>query len=347
MRLLWILALVVVALQMTPHASVATVNASISTQQELVFPLAFTPLELRKPTSNYSWTKTLEDLTFKEITKFVLELEAMDLPGQLDTLEIEITLNGASSSQVFTDGEYSFSAPTQVAMVIDTSVRKVDGTFDLEILLKMLWSLSDAGVKITAADFVSFDPQPSFGEGLQKKVPLLVDWNVFQIGGIPPSSLYFITSGFFGNASGSNRLILNIFIEITGAESPWCEFFVVNDRLYQGSETATWINSTVNVEGKNWAETPLTLEYHPHRNADRHKQVAFHLEVYAQFVDYVDPQAAERERLLSEMPKISEFLGGILTLNAIFLPLLYFRKQRLDERKRSTAPLVLTDEREP
>ncbi|MHA2369570.1 MAG: hypothetical protein ACXADX_12190 [Candidatus Hodarchaeales archaeon] len=346
MRLLWILVLVVLPLQITPHDSGALVNASISIPQELIFPIAFTPLELRKPASNYSWTKTLEDLTFKDITKFVLELEGIDLPGHLDTLEVEVTLNGASSSQVFTDGEYSFSAPTQVAMVVDTSVRKVDSTFDLGVLLKMQWSLSDAGVKITAADFVSFDPQPSFGEDLQKKVPLLVDWNVFQIGGIPPSSLYFITTGFFGNASGSNRLILNIYIETTGVESPWCELFVINDRLYQGSEESKWINTTMSSEGKNWAETPLTLEYHPHRNADRHKQVAFYLEVYAQFVDYVDTQAAERERLLGEMPKISEILGGILTINAIFLPLLYFRKQRLEERKRRTAPLVLTDERE-
>jgi hypothetical protein len=331
MRLLWILMIVVVILQMAPHNSGGIFNPSIPAQQETIFPLAFTPLELRKPTSNYSWTKTLEDLTFKDITKFVLELEAIDLPGQLNTLEIKIRLNGASSSQVFTDGEYSFSAPTQIAMVVDTSVRKVDGTFDVQILLKMQWSLSDAGVKITAARLRSFDPQPSFGDGF-RQVPLVAEWNSYDLGGIPPLKIFLNTMGFLGNASGSNSVYVSCFIEVMGVDSPWIEFYFGMERIYYGNEASKWINRTIALPEENDAQIPLAIEYHPHRIDHRNKRVTIQVRFFAEFLNLADQRDVEREQVLANIPKIPGIIANFLILNAIVFPLAYFRKRRLEER---------------
>ncbi|MFX0116718.1 MAG: hypothetical protein ACFFB3_19375, partial [Candidatus Hodarchaeota archaeon] len=249
------------------------------------------------------------------------------------------------TSQSFADEDYSFDAPTQIGMIVDTSSRKIDGTTDIQILFNTEWSFADAGVKILLARLVSFNARPSFGEGSQK-VPLLAEWNSYQIEGIPPFSLYFDTIGFLGDATGSNRLQLSIYVEIVGAEAPWFELSVKNDRLYQGDEQKQWISITIDSQGKNWTSLPLILEYHPHRTLDRHKQLRIILKVYGEFEEYIDTDAAEREQLLEEMPRISGIMGGILTMNAIFLPLLYFRSRRLEERKRKSLALILTDERD-
>ncbi|MFX0115446.1 MAG: hypothetical protein ACFFB3_12930 [Candidatus Hodarchaeota archaeon] len=342
MRLLWILLSVSFCLQLTLHEPIAVESTLPSPLEDIVFPIGLAPLELRKPTSNSSWSGSLQALTFRKTTKLVLEFEPLDLAGRLETLELIVTINGAAVSQSFHDDDYSFEAPTQLGMVVDTGVKKIDETIDIHILLKMQWSFLDAGVRILAAYLVSFEPQPKFGDGFQK-VPLLIEWNSYQMGHIPPLSLYYTTTAFLGNASGSNRIQLNAYIEVNGAESPWLELFLANERLYQGTKENAWINTTMDSQDRNWADIPLIIEFHPHQTTDRHNQVTFHLELYAEFQDYIDPRDAERERLLGEMPRISEVMGGILTLNAIFLPLLYFRKRRLEERETRTSSLIMTD----
>jgi hypothetical protein len=345
MRLLWILLSVGFVVQVIPSMSMTMDTTLTSSQDDLILPLEIAPLELRKPAANYSWIISYEDVEFRVITKLVVELEPLDLPGRLETLEIVVTINGVQSSQSFADEDYFFDAPSQIGMLVDTSSRKIDGTTDILICLKPEWSFSDAGIKILHAQLVSFNPRPSFGEGFQK-VPLLSEWNAYQFQSIPPLSLYFTTVGFLGNATGSNRLQMSIYVEIIGAEEPWFELFLGDDRLYQGSAKKRWINTTADFNERNGASMPLTLEYHPHRTMDRHKKITIHLEVYAEFDNFLDPEAAERDQILEEMPRISEILGGILTMNAIFLPLLVFRRRRLEERKRKSSALILTDERD-
>lgn len=348
MRRLWILLSVFFVgfvFQADPAMSMTADTISISSQEDLILPLEFTPLELQKPVANYSWIISYEDLKFRATTKLVVEFDPLDRPGRLETLEIVVTINGVHSSQSFADEDYFFDAPTQIGMLVDTNSRKIDGTTDILIRLKPEWSFSDAGIKILNAQLVSFNPRPSFSEGSQK-VPLLSEWNAYQLQGIPPLSLYFTTTAFLGNATGSNRLQLSIYIEIIGAEEPWFELFLADDRLYQGNAKKQWINTTADSDEKNGMIIPLTLEYHLHRTMDRHKQVTFHIEVYAEFDNYVDPEAAERLQVLEEMPRISKLTGGILTMNVIFLPLLVFRRRRLEERKRKSSALILTDERD-
>ncbi|MFX0114943.1 MAG: hypothetical protein ACFFB3_10385 [Candidatus Hodarchaeota archaeon] len=345
MRLLWSLLAVVFVFQPVAPGSLTAKAILISSQEDLLLPLDFAPLEIRKPTSTYSWNMTSEEIAFLFTTKLVVEFEPLDLPGQLDILGLTVTINGAYTSQSFADENYSFDAPTQIGMIVDTSSRKIDGTTDIQILFNTEWSFADAGVKILLARLVSFNARPSFGEGSQK-VPLLAEWNSYQIEGIPPFSLYFDTIGFLGDATGSNRLQLSIYVEIVGAEAPWFELSVKNDRLYQGDEQKQWISITIDSQGKNWTSLPLILEYHPHRTLDRHKQLRIILKVYGEFEEYIDTDAAEREQLLEEMPRISGIMGGILTMNAIFLPLLYFRSRCLEERKRKSSALILTDERD-
>ncbi|MFQ5976554.1 MAG: hypothetical protein ACE5OZ_00305 [Candidatus Heimdallarchaeota archaeon] len=332
-------------IQAVPSISMTMDTTSISSQEDLILPLEFTPLELRKPVDSYSWIISYEDVEFRVITKLVVELKPLDHPGRLEILDIVVTINGVQSSQSFADEDNFFDAPSQIGMLVDTSSRKIDGTTDILIRLKPEWSFSDAGIKIILAQLVSFNPRPSFGEGFQK-VPLLSEWNAYQFQSIPPLSLYFTTVGFLGNASDSNRLQLSIYVEIIGAEEPWFELFLGDDQLYQGNAKKRWINITADPKESNGAVIPLALEYHPHRTMDRHKQITFHLEVYAEFDNYVDPEAAEREQILEEMPRISELMGGILTMNAIFLPLLVFRRRRLEERKKKSSALILTDERD-
>jgi hypothetical protein len=306
-------------------------TTSIAMENDVVVPLDFVPLDLQKPLTNASWQNTFHNLAFKKITKLVLELEPLALAGRLDTLVVEVAINGQLTSNSYETSEYSFDAPTQLALVVNTTVQKIDGSTDIHILLKPLWSLQEAGVRITSAKLFSFDPQPSFGEGL-KKVPLVIDWNSYSIGGIPPPSIYFTTAAYLGNASGSNQLLLSCYLEILGTDAPWAEVFFEKERLYHGDEAQAWINSTVALPEQNSVQIPLVIEFHP-RITDRNREITIQLEVHAEFAYIIDPKKAEQEQILAEIPKVPIVIANVLILNAILLPLAYFRNQRLKERE--------------
>ncbi|MFX0112979.1 MAG: hypothetical protein ACFFB3_00375 [Candidatus Hodarchaeota archaeon] len=314
-------------------------NTSMSPKNDLILPLGFTPLTLQKPTANASWQGTFPDVTFQNITTLVLELEPLALAGSIESLEVEVTINGRSTTQRYEGSEYSFEAPTQLGLLVDATTRKLDGSTDISLLFKPHWGFIDAGVQITLAQIWSFTPRPAFGEGWGR-VPLIAEWNTYHLGSIPPVSLYLTTTGFLGNESGSNHLQLSIYLEILGANAPWVEVFLGTDRLYQGSEAPQWINTTLDPTRQTTSPLTLTVEYHPDRSTDRHKDVALRLEVYAEFTIEVDPRTEEREQVLSDMPKLPEVIANLITLNAILLPLLYFRKKRLEERKATVKSLI-------
>jgi hypothetical protein len=71
--------------------------------------------------------------------------------------------------------------------------------------------------------------------------------------------------------------------------------------------------------------------------------VSIRLEVYAEFSNYINLQAAERERLLAEMPTIPKLIANLLILNAVALPLIYFRKKRLEEREKRKNPQIKSE----
>jgi hypothetical protein len=302
----------------------------------MTLPLDLAPLELQKPTANVSWRGSFQGLTFKKATIFILELESLPLAGHLETLALEITINGRTTMNRYETRDYSFKAPTQLGLQVDTAARKIDGSTDIAILLKPQWGLLEAGVRVTKAQLCSFDPRPSFGEEL-RRVPLIVEWNSYYLGSTPPISLQFATTAYLGNASGSNQLQLSCYLEVLGAESPWVDFSLDKERVYQGDEGFQWINTTINPEKQNLAHLPLAVEFHPHRSDDRHKEVTIRLEVYAVFEDFIDPREIEREEKLANIPEIPAIIANILTLNAILLPLLYFRRQRLAEREVRTS----------
>jgi hypothetical protein len=306
-------------------------TTSIAVENAVSVPLDFIPLDLQKPMTNASWQNTFHNLAFKKITKLVLELEPLALAGRLDTLDVEVAINGQTTSNRYKTSEYSFDAPTQLAMVVNTTVRKIDDSTDIYILLKPFWSFQEAGVRITSAKLFSFDPQPSFGEGL-RKVPLVIEWNSYYIGGIPPPSIYFTTAAYLGNASGSNQLHVSCNLEILGTDAPWAEFFFGKERLYHGDAAQKWINSTIASPEQNNVQTPLVIEFHP-RITDRNRDITFRLELYAEFAYFSDPRKAEQEQLIAEIPKVPIVVANVLILNAILLPLAYFRSQRLKERE--------------
>ncbi|MFX0113419.1 MAG: hypothetical protein ACFFB3_02615 [Candidatus Hodarchaeota archaeon] len=308
-------------------------DTSLSQKEDLVLPLGFTPLILQKPMANASWQGIFQNVTFQRITMTILELKPLPLDGSLETLEVEVIINGHTTTKRYDGSDYSFDAPTQLGLLVDATTRKLDGTTEVQVLLKPHWGLLEAGVQVTLAQLWSFNPRPSFGEGFQR-IPLSVNWNSYYIGGIPPLALYFITTGFLGNASGSNQLQFSLYLEILGINTPWVEVFLEKERIYQGKEDHQWINTTVESSQQNWSQFDLTVEYHPHMSADRHKEVIIRLEVYAEFSDYISPQAVERERLLAEIPTIPKVIGNLLILNAIALPLIYFRKKRLEDQEK-------------
>lgn len=339
-RVLYLLFIGLLLSQITPYAAGSSENSSGLFKKNFPLYLDLAPLELHKPATDASWQGSFPTLTFKKITTLVLELEPLDFPGRLDTLTIEVTINGRTVTNQFEATDYAFDAPTQLGLVVDTTARKLDGSIDLSILLKPQWGLLDAGIRILVAELHSFDPQPSYGEGLAK-VPLVVEWNAYHLGGIPPLSLYFTTTGYLGNASGSNQLRLSFYLEIEGVESPWVEFFYGTKRLHQGSEANQWINTTVTPQQQNMSQMALMVEYHPHRSADRNKEVTISLEVYAEFTNYTDPNEAEREEILAEMPKIPAIISNILILNAVFLPLVHFRRQHVKgQRQKKKAQII-------
>ncbi|MFW9914038.1 MAG: hypothetical protein ACFFGZ_00380 [Candidatus Thorarchaeota archaeon] len=309
----------------------STATTSIAVESDVIVPLDFVPLDLQKPMTNASWQKTFSNLAFKKITKLVLELEPLTLAGWLDTLGVEVVINGQSAANRYETSEYSFDAPTQLAMIVNTTVRKIDDSTDIYILLEPLWSLQEAGVRVTSAELISFNPQPSFGEG-QRKVPLVVEWNSYSIGGIPPPFIYFTTAAYLGNASESNQLHLSSFFEILGTDAPWTEVYFENERLYHGDDAQKWINSTVAPPEQNNAPIPLVIEFHP-RITDRNREITIHLQVYGEFAYSIDPRKAEQEQLLAEIPKVPIVVANVLILNAILLPLAYFRSQRIKERE--------------
>ncbi|MFQ5980801.1 MAG: hypothetical protein ACE5OZ_21905 [Candidatus Heimdallarchaeota archaeon] len=311
---------------------------------ETTFPLhlAFAPVELRKPTTNASWQDSFHTLTFKKITTLVLELEPLDLPGQLESLTVDVTINGQRVTKLFETKNYAFDAPTQLALVVDTTTRKLDHSVDFQLLLEPQWGFLDAGVRILIAQLHSFDSGPSFGEGLGK-VPLSVEWNAYRLGGIPPLSLYFTTIGYLGNALGSNQLRLNFYLELEGVDSPWVELFYGTKQLHQGSGANQWINTTITPQAQNLSQMAVTVEYHPHRSADRNKEVKIRLEVFAEFANYVDPNKAERDEMLAEMPRIPTIVSNILILNAIFLPLVHFRRQYANGQKRNKKSQIIQE----
>lgn len=326
----WLLLFAVFSSRNAHSTSVEADNTSISTAEDLILPLDLAPLELRKPIANVSWTNSFYNLTFKKTTVFILELESLPLAGYLEALDLEVTINGRTTMNRCETRDYSFNAPTQLGLQVDTAVRKIDGSTDIHIVLKPQWSLLEAGVRIVKAQLCSFDPRPSFGEKLSR-VPLTVEWNSYYLGSIPPLSLQFATTGYLGSASGSNLLRLHCYLEVLGAESPWVDFSIDQERLYQGDEAFQWINTTVNPAKQNLTYLPLVVEFHPHRD-ERNMEVTIRLEVYAVFEDFIDSREIEREEKLAEIPKIPDIIANVLTLIAIILPLLYFRRQRLAER---------------
>jgi hypothetical protein len=266
----------------------------------------------------------------------VLELEPLVLAGRLDVLDIETTINGRTTAHRFETSEYSFDAPTQVGYVVDAFSRKIDGSTDFTILLEFKWSLLDAGVLIRTASLRSFDPQPSLGDGF-KEVPLVADWNSYDLGGIPPLTILLNTMAFLGNGSGSISVYVSCRIEVMGVDSPWIEFYFGTERIYYGDEANGWVNRTLAPPEQNDVQIPLAVEFHPHRSDDRHKEVTIRLEVYAVFEEFIDPREIEREEKLANIPEIPAIIANVLTLNAVLLPLVYFRKQRLAERERRTS----------
>ncbi|MFW9916831.1 MAG: hypothetical protein ACFFGZ_14595 [Candidatus Thorarchaeota archaeon] len=311
-------------------------NTSITAAEDLILPLDLAPLELQKPTANVSWRTSFQSLTFKKTTIFLLELEPLPLAGYLEALDLEITINGRTTADRYETRDYAFEAPTQLGLPVDTAARKIDGSTDISILLKPQWSLLEAGVRILKAQLCSFDPRPSFGENLSR-VPLIAEWNSYYLGSTPPLSVQFSTTAYLGNASGSNQLRINCYLEVLGAESPWIDLSLDEERIYQGDEANGWVNRTIAPPEQNDVQIPLTVEFHPHRSDDRHKEVTIRLEVYAVFEEFIDPREIEREEKLADIPEIPAIIANVLTLNAVLLPLLYFRKQRLAEREGRTS----------
>ncbi|MFW9915787.1 MAG: hypothetical protein ACFFGZ_09290 [Candidatus Thorarchaeota archaeon] len=316
---------------MTPNYPKEASSAAITPQDDLLIPLAFAPTEIRKPTSNASWSYSFPLISFRKITAVVLELESLVPGGRLDALDIETTINGRTTAHRYETSEYSFGAPTQVGYVVDASSLKIDGSVDITILLRFEWSLLDAGVLIRTASLRSFNPQPSFGDGL-KQVPLVAEWNSYDLGGIPPLTVSLNTMGFLGNASGSNSVYVNCLIEVMGVDSPWIELYFGTERLYYGDEASKWINSTIAPPNQNDVQIPLAIEYHPHRIDHRNKIVTIQLQLFAEFLNFTDQREAEREQILANMPKIPVIIANFLILNAVVIPLVYFRKKRIEER---------------
>lgn len=316
---------------MSPFIPKGAYSASITPQDDLFIPLAFAPTEIRKPASNASWSYSFQDIYFRKITAVVLELEPLALAGRLDVLDIETTINGRTTGHRYETSEYSLDAPTQLGYLVDASSRKIDGSTDITILLIPKWSLLDAGVLIRSASLRSFNPQPSFGDGF-REVPLVAEWNSYDLGGIPPLTIFLNTIGFLGNASGSNSVYVSCLIEIIGVDSPWIEFYLGTERIYYGDEANKWINRTIAPPEQNDVQIPLTIEYRPHRIDHRNKRVTIQLSFFAEFLNLTDQRDVEREQVLANMPKIPGIIANFLILNAILFPLLYFRKKRLEER---------------
>ncbi|MFX0113915.1 MAG: hypothetical protein ACFFB3_05175 [Candidatus Hodarchaeota archaeon] len=340
-RLLNALLVGILLVQLFPSETreAAAENTSMLADKDLILPLNFTPLILEKPMTNSSWQNFFRDLTFQKITTLVLELEPLALPGSLDALEVEVTINGRTTAQRYEGSDYSFDAATQLSLLVDATTRKLDGTTDIQVILKPHWGFLEAGVQVELAQLWSFEPRPAFGQGRQK-VPLTIEWNSYHLGGIPPLSLYFETTGFLGNGSNSNQLQLSIYLEMLGISSPWVEVFLSKERIYQGSEGQKWINTTIAPPEQNPSLIDFTVEFHPDRSADRYKEVIIQLEVFAEFSDNIDTRAVEREQILAQIPKISVVIANFLILNAIILPLIHFRKNRLEERSKGKEDLI-------
>ncbi|MHA2273123.1 MAG: hypothetical protein ACXACI_14760 [Candidatus Hodarchaeales archaeon] len=293
--------------------------------------MAFAPTEIRKPASNASWSYSFPNISFRKITAVVLELEPLALPGRLDILDTETTINGRTTAHRYETSEYSFYAPTQLGHLVDASSLKMDGSTDITFLLELEWSLLEAGVLIRTASLRSFDPQPSLGDGF-KEVPLVAEWNSYDLGGIPPLTIFLNTMGFLGNASGSNSVYISCLIEVIGVDSPWIEFYFGTERIYYGDEANKWINRTIAPPEQNDVQFPLTIEYHPHRIDHRNTRVTIQLRLFAEFLNLADQRDAEREQILANMPKMPGIIANFLILNAVVFPLVYFRKKRLEER---------------
>ncbi len=301
-----------------------------SSSEPLIFSLDFIPLEVDFSQDSYTWEQSYSQLSFQEETKFVLELDPMNSSGYLKTLVVNLTINGLITTKQFEDSDYCFTSPTQLAMWVNTSVQKIDHSVDISLEFSFDWSYTQASILIYTANFVSFERLPKTTMELMS-VPLLSNWNSYDISSYIPRDFEYKSYSFLGNTTVNNRVNLHISLQLIGLESPWVQVFVDGNRVESDISTELWINETFKVASNRKLTLPLKVKIHPDRIYDRYKSFTLQLQVLASYSQSLDDRDLLREELINRLPQIPPEVGRILTLNLVGLPLLFFRKKRLEE----------------